>query len=357
MRGRDVGRRVDRGRDVDIDIAKSIGIISVVVGHLVSGFPSSAAFLFHMPFFFIISGYLHKVEAQELVFLKKKIISLLVPYFSYLFILRLPAILSLFAQFFRNPSESSITSLFNLFWRSFYGGQLLAGTFGVFWFVTCLFLTQQTFNLIRKRLSNSWTLFIAFLLYSAAALNQSTDYSKLAFPWAVNVVLCSFLFYSIGSIYGELILKHSNNFISMASLAISTIALSLVFSGRTDFIFDMKNANYGVFFISPLFALAIAKSLCVLFRYLCQNNLLTIVLSFVGQASITIMFLHQFFYLKLPGLTSNFPWLMTVILIILCCILHKLFSKNPWSRGFLLGSRQDLEMLTLRWRGRFRRSN
>jgi len=47
-------------RDMHIDVAKGIGIFSVVSGHIVTGIASEFMFLFHMPFFFFISGYLHK---------------------------------------------------------------------------------------------------------------------------------------------------------------------------------------------------------------------------------------------------------------------------------------------------------
>jgi fucose 4-O-acetylase-like acetyltransferase len=47
-------------RETWADIAKAIGILGVVLGH--AGVPSIAKYMywFHMPFFFLISGYFFK---------------------------------------------------------------------------------------------------------------------------------------------------------------------------------------------------------------------------------------------------------------------------------------------------------
>lgn len=74
-------------RDITVDIVKGIGLVLMVMGHC--GFRySSFIYLFHMPLFFLISGYLFdekKVTSfQKLViFIKRKIISLWLPYVAY----------------------------------------------------------------------------------------------------------------------------------------------------------------------------------------------------------------------------------------------------------------------------------
>lgn len=76
-----------------ISIAKAIGIILMVVGH--SGCPSAVGrfiYLFHMPLFFVCSGYFFKEITNRITlfnFYKKKITGLYVPYlkWSILFLL------------------------------------------------------------------------------------------------------------------------------------------------------------------------------------------------------------------------------------------------------------------------------
>ncbi len=70
-----------------IDWAKTFGIFLVILGHVY--YPPGVMSLkkliygFHMPFFLIISGMLHK---QEISSIKKSILRLLVPFFSFNFL-------------------------------------------------------------------------------------------------------------------------------------------------------------------------------------------------------------------------------------------------------------------------------
>lgn len=64
-----------------LDIAKGIGIILVLVGHISKNDEINRfLYLFHMPLFFIISGMLYKEKNN---FCKKKIRNLIIPYFCF----------------------------------------------------------------------------------------------------------------------------------------------------------------------------------------------------------------------------------------------------------------------------------
>ena len=67
-------------RDITFDTIKSIGIIAMIIGHL--SIPDECRkfiFIWHMPLFFIISGYFYK-PSKTLDLLKKLSRSLLKPY-------------------------------------------------------------------------------------------------------------------------------------------------------------------------------------------------------------------------------------------------------------------------------------
>lgn len=62
-----------------IDIAKGIGIILVLIGHIsLNKKINNFIYSFHMPLFFILSGYLYKNKEN---YVKKKTKTILVPYF------------------------------------------------------------------------------------------------------------------------------------------------------------------------------------------------------------------------------------------------------------------------------------
>lgn len=67
-----------------IDIAKGIGILLVLIGHVCDKhtFLWNFITLFHMPLFFIISGYVLKLDKPIKLFLKSKLMTLWVPYVS-----------------------------------------------------------------------------------------------------------------------------------------------------------------------------------------------------------------------------------------------------------------------------------
>lgn len=71
-------------RDLTIDIAKGICIYLVVLGHCHNaGFIRHYIYLFHMPFFFFVSGFFFNRKDGFINFLKAKIKRLLIPFFIY----------------------------------------------------------------------------------------------------------------------------------------------------------------------------------------------------------------------------------------------------------------------------------
>src|SRR5690349_11209833 len=76
---------MSHGRTEWVDVAKGLGIIAVVLGHNPYLKNSEwktlhdALFLFHMPLFFFLSGWVHRVSSVG-VFFSKKWRTILVPY-------------------------------------------------------------------------------------------------------------------------------------------------------------------------------------------------------------------------------------------------------------------------------------
>ena len=337
-----------KNRNVEIDIAKGITISSVVFGHIVPGVASQAIYLFHMPFFFIVSGYFHRLDYQESRYFKKKCISLLIPYFSYLLIFKAPSIFHSLLEVAEQPSLASGAASLKYLSRLIYGGEVLKGDVGVFWFITCLFLTQQIFNFVGVRIKNAKSVLgIAIALYIVAFLDQA-GYEKLSFPWGfpwnINVACCAFLFYAVGSIYGDTLFKRPTKQLIVVSAVITGLSVVLTLSGF-NLSFDMKHADYGAFVLSPLTAVSMTGLLVYVCKYLAKRDFVLSALSALGTASITIMFLHRYFQFHSGDLCNRWPWLMTLVMILGCYALHRLFLKSSVSRALLLGSSKDFDAL------------
>ena len=71
---------MEKNRIIYFDIAKGIGMLCVILGHLSLSAINMVVFTFHMPLFFIISGYFMKKQDTRLV-IHKKFRQLLIPYF------------------------------------------------------------------------------------------------------------------------------------------------------------------------------------------------------------------------------------------------------------------------------------
>ena len=69
----------DTKRMVFLDIAKGIGILTVVWAHA-KGPGSGYIYQFHMPFFFLVSGYLYRPEPSLREFARRKVKSLYLPF-------------------------------------------------------------------------------------------------------------------------------------------------------------------------------------------------------------------------------------------------------------------------------------
>ena len=86
-------------RDDSIAIAKALGILLVVIGHCCAAngntmfvvnwqdFVCRIIYSFHMPLFFILSGYMFKIENinNSMLFVERKIKGLYIPYVKWMF--------------------------------------------------------------------------------------------------------------------------------------------------------------------------------------------------------------------------------------------------------------------------------
>lgn len=130
-------------RDSKIDSIKGILIILVVLAHFQGDKFHDIVFLFHMPLFFMISGYLFKQETSfDRNYIRKVFSRYLLPYFAYSI-----SILVILDRDF------SLRHLMNMA----YGGRALDGTY---WYITCLVFSLCLFAIIKNRFYPRTTILI-----------------------------------------------------------------------------------------------------------------------------------------------------------------------------------------------------
>lgn len=133
-------------RDSSIDFMKGILITLVVAAHYKSDIVSKIIFLFHMPLFFMISGYLLKQEhLMSKGYLRNKMVSMMIPYSCYLLI-----------DWLLIRRDFSISMIARLVW----GGRSLTGTY---WYMTCYLITLYIFAFLIKHFSDKKILSLVIL--------------------------------------------------------------------------------------------------------------------------------------------------------------------------------------------------
>ncbi len=322
-----------------IDCWKGLAIITVVVGHIVNPV-SKYIFWFHMPLFFFISGYLYSKKTDYSDFLKKKCFHFLVPYFSFLFLFTLLQYVPLLIDSWQQKKILSIDKLiifiFPIIWKQVYGGANLILWFGVFWFVPCLFFTQQLYNLIYIKFgSNNW-LMIKIMLGSYCLAMINCYLKNIVFPWNINVVAMALPFYWLGHMAAKSFLINYKTLILGAIIFVTAILLDAV--SLLHFAFNMKNTSYGVLifnFIIALSGIIITQQLALLLynKYYIGNTLCEL-----GSASMIVMYLHQPIQITM----KNYPifadqGIRVLGALIISYIIYKIICNSSIMRQLFLG--------------------
>ncbi len=316
---------MNKVRDTKIDVSKALGIMLIVYGHSGLLF-TNYVYLFHVPLFFIISGYffINNIDLPILLLLKKLFKNLVLPYYLYsLFFL-------LFHYYFisigiLNPLDSKLEGV--SFINDLYIGiksilfldqtEVLLSTF---WFITILFWINIFFILLFK-LFNKNLLIIStavVLFYCLSGINIRYDIVNLNFNYGnYNVAFTSSLFFLSGIIINKFnLLRIVNLKLAIGSL-VSLFLINKIFRPEIDLRINLY-PNIFLLVLSSFMGLIIIYYLSGLiskFRiakgyldYIGKNTLIILALHFLAFKVITFI---QIKIYKMPTeLLSNFNLLV-----------------------------------------------
>lgn len=196
-------------RDISVDIAKGIGIILVVWAHTRM---SNLIFSFHMPLFFILSGFFVKYEPTKF-FLYKKFRTLFIPlcvFYAFSLITKIP-----FQYFFKSP-EDVIEKIKN-------GSMFRLTTVDVtLWYIVCLIEILCLFHFIEKYISNSLMKIICVFVIFAFGWLMVEKSVSLPF-YLIQTFLCLPLLY-LGRIYNSKLKSFCGIRLFLASLSVFVIS-------------------------------------------------------------------------------------------------------------------------------------
>ena len=280
-------------RRKDIDILKGIGILLVVIGHSIPELPnfSNLIYLFHMPLFFYISGIFFRANKSIQELTNKKLKALILPYFAYLLIFNSKAIIGFSINCLKGISNEKLKFYGEHFLDQLYGGSRLTGDLSVFWFIPCLFFTQIIYAFVARQNVSIRVLTIS-VFYGLAIVNQFI-FPEYSLPLALNISLFAIVFFHLGYLIKDKLLDHKVYNILMLLVILS--ASYRLFSGEYGISLNMKEVNYGYPVLSIFTALSFINLTFVIARKMQNSNFITNrIFVLLGNASMTIMFVHQF---------------------------------------------------------------
>lgn len=320
-----------------IDIVKGFSVLLIVLGHILGEYNSTSYFQtwiysFHVPIFFILTGWLsyekeYKNSSLKSL-IKKDAKSLLYPYFTFslLFI-----VWDIFECFILKTSIKTALKDFMLT-VSLYGIKTL-------WFLTCLFIAKviyyvQQCKLTKKKLyaSNIIIIIMVFILTQfIVPIFQGKNGIYLYISRLIQLIgrpLVALLYIYIGAYMHKKLKQKNNIWILIIVLLILNIILGLL-NGKVD-LYSLKVNNLLLYYLSATFG---SLSIILFFKKIKDTK----ILEFFGKNSLIVMATHQKFpfigackkILEKIKLDINVSIVVTFLFLILVeVLLVKIINKH-----------------------------
>lgn len=274
------------GRNIKLDAIKGMLIILAVVVHYQQGILKDIIF-FHMPLFFVLSGFFYKEDSGfSLSYIERCASRYLIPYITY--------IVCVLVFLDRDFSSSHLVHLA-------YGGRAIAG---VYWYMTCMVFAILLYTFIRSKFSDR-TVKCMLLVGAGIAVIEShlIEYIDLlkypGIPWNLDVSMMAMVYIGIGFYcknQTKIILESEDRKYDLVAVIV-TVAL-IVFcyfnyrTGEARYYFDMKSVYYKELVLAVVIPCLFGFVICRITYWLDKVKAMENVFAFLGRLIIPIMFLH-----------------------------------------------------------------
>lgn len=296
-------------RFLELDILKGIGIFLMVFDHVGWGMTIHTYIQsFHMPLFFIVSGFLYK-KSDIRITIKKRSKTLMRPYWIFAvgyMILKL--ILLVYTGFSRKEVWEMVIAVF------VYPTDINHMPFApALWFLPCMFITNILYSVISKYAKNMKMKGIIIGIITVCGI----IYERKGFPilpWTIETVATAIFFWYVGEILSKkyfVISKLFNNKIIVIFIWIISVILAF-----TNGCIDMRSARY---YIASLYLLNGVLGTIAYWGIAVQLNLMKIVPSKIKKLfayfsvnSMAYLCMNQFFIIIVNDFLNKI-WLSNYI--------------------------------------------
>lgn len=284
-----------------VDFLKGIAIILVIIGHTLS--PDSIGRMiintFHMPLFFVLSGYTHSSPINWENFknrIKSNIKRLLIP--AYL----IYALYQLCVAFmYKNPLKLGqyMLSAFFASGIDISINRMKINAFGMPWFLVVLFLLRISFDAVRFLKKQVLEL---VLVYFVSLVGMSIGAKSLYLPFSFDLVMVSLIFYYFGWLFNKINFHN----LSVIKICISlTVYLSIViYLNQNHLKFGLATRQYPLGWICLMMALVASFCLMTIASNLKYKSTIGNIISMIGRNSMSLFVIHAFDFLYYPTLKN-----------------------------------------------------
>lgn len=320
-----------------VDLSKFVGIFAMVWGH--SGVNENMDIIihaFHMPLFFFLSGYLYKDGR-----IKKKAKTLLIPYF--VFGIGLFLLWKAISKIIILPVYYGIPELIR---GLFYDNAVLSPYAGIQWFLTCLFLTEVIFYIIKKCVKRERYIILALVLFSLIGFVYPMLTVKRLF-WALDCAFTAIVFYGAGFIVSSHKISISE-FLKktwVKTVVVLVLAFMAIAATYLNGYVNMRTMQYGNYFLYYISAFSIIALIMLFTKSISQigairSSIIYKGILYIGQNTLIVLVMNQFFnqlfrwfvkpyihvYVTHPHITDFvFAIIMLILMIPVSYIIQRFF--------------------------------
>ena len=267
-----------------LDIAKGISMLCIVAGHMNSATVQKIVFTFHVPLFFLISGYLISQKQDYITFCKNKIRGLILPYIYISFLL---IILKIPTDIYYDRSQFILEDLKNTILSACYGsGSSLNKTIhgiqpiGAIWFLLALFWAL----LIVKFFMNKKYGFLVIICIATISYISSW---YIWLPWDIQSGGTAAIFVYVGAYINKKQLKLDVNWL-LLFISILSLVLEFIFNIQV----SVVRNYYKYTVVSIIGAILISYIVVIFSKMLTKTNLIKRILCFWGENSLIVLCFH-----------------------------------------------------------------
>jgi len=302
-------------RNTTLDQMKGVGIILMLIGHLFIPYLGRFIYSFHMPLFFLVSGYLFRKKPNFEMFwsLFKR---LMIPYFVLGF---------LFIWCFETPVECIKSLIACECWSMRPCIIQTVRTIGIFWFLPCMFFAKLIYNYIAD---TKYVHIIVLVLFTTFWIIGKHTH----LPLCLSEGCTAMIFVHLGYMFKQHEQKvyEIRKYIYMVCIPLTAVCLPLSYTevGTSSYKFYLLDVAVACF-INYVLYLGLSKNVLSYFGKF---------LNIVGEYSYQIICAHVFIGVLLLqfGLSNPHDVLFATLSIILPIIAGVVIGKTPLNLFFKL---------------------